>query len=487
MSTPPTAGTGLERGHVPTSHEMTLEFGSTGLRRSGDYVQHDFLPQLNGQQGVQVFFEMGENDPLLGGILYAFEMLLRRVKWKIEVPENAPEGEAAQNAAGFVRRMVMIDMDRPFSEVIGDIATMFQYGFAPMEIVYGMADDGRLVIRGLYLRAQSTVSRWDFEEGTGRVRGLFQEDPSVPLMREKYLPRQKFGLFRTTTARDNPQGRSLLRRAYKTYMRNQVLMEAEGRAALRAAGFVLATVPENLLRSDADAAEKQKLAAIKTIVTNVAADRQGAVIFPSSVDPETKQPMYSLQYIVADGQRSADMSPLIERGDARMAGSVLADFMLLGQTGSSSLALGKDKSAFYLTAMQGMVEMVADEFNRHVIAPFWRLSGEDAAIQPLLSGGEIAPVDLVEVSDYMTKLIAAKVLVPDARLESFARELANLPKADESTARDVDTQDDKLTGAVDRINGQRAAAKGPKAKGNEAKRGAREGADLAARAGTREQ
>jgi hypothetical protein len=49
--------------------------------------------------------------------------------------------------------------------------------------------------------------------------------------------------------------------------------------------------------------------------------------------------MYSIEYVVpaAGGKKAADMTPIIERYDKRMASTVLADFILLGQQAVGSL------------------------------------------------------------------------------------------------------------------------------------------------------
>lgn len=471
-----------------TVRDFSLTLGSTGTRRSGDYIQHDFIPSLNGVKGAQAFFEMGENHPLLGGILFALEMLLRRVAWKVEPPDDMEDEPKAQEAAGLVRRMLFSELDRPWPDVMSDVATMFQFGYAPLEIVYRLDETtGQVSLKGLYLRSQTSVTRWDFEPATGAMRGMWQQDVARTDTREVYLPRTKLAHFRTTPRGDNPEGRSLLRRAYTTYKRNLVIEEAEGRAALRAAGFVLCTVPGQILRRDASNEDKARLAAIRAVVENVAADRQGAVILPGDVDQETKQPLYNLSYVVADGQRSADMSPLIERGDARMAGSVLADFMLLGQGATGSFALSSDKTALFIESLQGFVDSIAEEINRAVIAPLWRLRGEDPALRPKVSGGEIGPQDVAGLAAFATQLVGAGVLTADDQLEAHLRKAVKLPKHDKSTARQSPQsaaaagQAAMLTETNARANGKANARGNRSAKGKEsnAKRGAMTGADAA--------
>ena len=44
----------------------------------------EFLTELQGQKGIEVYKEMSENDDIIGAMLFAIEMLMRQVTWDIE-------------------------------------------------------------------------------------------------------------------------------------------------------------------------------------------------------------------------------------------------------------------------------------------------------------------------------------------------------------------------------------------------------------------
>ena len=60
------------------------ELGVTGLKRTGGYLDEEFLPQLRGRKAVQVYKEMSENEPLVGALLFAIDRLLRNLEWRVE-------------------------------------------------------------------------------------------------------------------------------------------------------------------------------------------------------------------------------------------------------------------------------------------------------------------------------------------------------------------------------------------------------------------
>ena len=57
---------------------MRKEYGRIGQRRYGGVFYEEFLPELRGLKGVQVYQEMSENDETVGAILFAIEMLMRQ-------------------------------------------------------------------------------------------------------------------------------------------------------------------------------------------------------------------------------------------------------------------------------------------------------------------------------------------------------------------------------------------------------------------------
>jgi len=44
----------------------------------------EFLRELHGRRGVEVFKEMSENDDIIGAVLFAIEMLMRQVEWNVK-------------------------------------------------------------------------------------------------------------------------------------------------------------------------------------------------------------------------------------------------------------------------------------------------------------------------------------------------------------------------------------------------------------------
>lgn len=66
------------------------EIGRIGQRRYGGTIYEEFLHELRGTRGIEVYREMSENDDVVGAILFAIEMLVRQCDWNVE-----PGGDTA--------------------------------------------------------------------------------------------------------------------------------------------------------------------------------------------------------------------------------------------------------------------------------------------------------------------------------------------------------------------------------------------------------
>ena len=116
----------------PTSTDF-MEVGTSGLVQYGGKIQEDFLRQLQGRQGVANYREMADNDPVVGAILHAVEMLMRTVEWSVDASDT--NDEQALDYAAFVADC-MQDMSHSWDDTIAAILSFLTYGFSVHEIVY---------------------------------------------------------------------------------------------------------------------------------------------------------------------------------------------------------------------------------------------------------------------------------------------------------------------------------------------------------------
>ena len=415
------------------------ELGLTGLERFGGWVYEEFLPELQGQRAVQVYQEMSSNDPVIGAVLHAIEMLIRQVEWRVE-----PGGRSLEDmqAAHFLETCLE-DMETTWEETIAEILSMLVYGWSYHEILYKVRhgqsrdpvynsrySDGRIGWRGFPIRAQSSLWQWQFDEN-GRILGMVQMAP--PDYKLRVIPMEKALLFRTTSHKNNPEGRSVLRSAFRPWYFKKHIETIEGIGIERdLAGLPIAWVPPELLSPNASPEDRQVLESIKRIVTNVRRDEQEGIVFPLVYD-ENGNKVYDFGLLSTGGTRQFNTDAVIARYDQRIAMTVLADFILLGHEQVGSFSLASSKTHLFSVALGTWLNVIAAQFNRIAIPRLFALNSFRLEKLPKLVPGDIEVPNLTELGDYITKLAGAGMdLFPDDKLEEYLRKVANLPKPEYS-------------------------------------------------------
>jgi hypothetical protein len=435
------AETGVLSKVRPTATDF-MEIGSSGLVQYGGQVREDFLRQLQGKRGYANFREMSDNDPVVGAILHAVEMLIRGVDWTVEPSDPYDERSIAE--AEFVSEC-MSDMSHSWSDTLASILTFLVYGFSYHEIVYkrrgghtGKSDthskfnDGRIAWRKLPIRSQDTVYKWEIDDNGG-INGMWQQNPyATDEKGNVFIPIEKALLFRTNAKMNNPRGRSILRNAFVPWYYKQRIQEIEAIGIERdLAGMPVAMVPPQLLSDNATAQESAALTAIKQIVRNIKRDEQEGIVFPMAYDPDTGNPAYSLELLSTGGRRQFDTNAIIARYDQRIAMSVLADFVLLGHDKIGTQALSVSKIQLFTDSLDAWLAGIADVFNMYAIPRLMGLNGVDPSLYPMLRYSPPANVDLESLSKYIADLAGAgATLFPDEGLESYLRDIAGLPAQD---------------------------------------------------------
>ena len=407
------------------------ERGITGLRREGGIVQEEYLRELSGDRWLSTVREMAD-DPIIGAVLFAVEMLLRRVPLNVQpADDSAQAGELAQFVEGCFG-----DMSLDWRDILAEILTMLPYGWAYLELVYkqrgGDTDspesrsryaDGRIGWRKWSIRSQETRERWEFDE-TGGIQGMWQRVNGGALV---LIPIEKALLFRTNPRKGNPEGRSILRSAYRAWWFKRNLETVEGVGVERdLAGLPVAKVPPGVLGAQTED-EQRQLAAIKEIVTNIRRDEQEGVIWPNVYD-DAGHELYRLELLSSGGARSFDTGAVIQRYEQRIAMTVLADFILLGHEAVGSYALSATKSSMFKTALEAWLESIAAVINTHAISRLLRLNGMDAQAAPRVQFGAVGSVDVETVIQFVSSMSTAGMgFFPSPELENKLRGDVGLP------------------------------------------------------------
>jgi hypothetical protein len=355
-------------------------------------------------------------------------------------PEDiSPEAQKAEELAVFVETCFH-DMAVPWADILAQIITFIVFGWSYHEIVYKKRNgpnpdypeqgskfaDGRVGWANFAGRAQETRHRWEFDDN-GHIMGMWQLAP--PKFQLRYIPLQKALLFRTTAYKNNPEGRSCFRSAYRPWFFKKRIEEFEAIGVERdLAGLPVAKVPYQMMTASATQEEQAALAQIKKIVRNLRRNEQEGVVFPMAYDPDTKGELYTLELLASPSRRQFDTNEIIQRYSQQIAMTALADVILLGHEGVGSQSLGDTKVDLFTAALEAFLDIICDEINTSAIPRLMQINGEDPAMCPKLTHGSLDNIELADVAQMITAMSGAgAVLFPDTQLEDFLREEAGMP------------------------------------------------------------
>lgn len=405
------------------------EIGSTGLRRYGPYIYEEFLPELRWPRAGKVYQEMADNDPVIGSVLYLAEMLIRGTRWDVKPASTAKHDV---EAAEFLKSC-MDDMEMSWANVISEILSMLTYGFSFHEILYKVRrgpdersakyrsqyTDARIGWRAIPVRSQNSVEEWIYNEDY-ELTGIVQV--AEPGYQRVVIPMSKALLFRTRVSRDNPEGKSLLRNAYRPWFFKKHFEEIEGIGIERdLAGFPVLTAPENLdLWNEEDATMVALRARAEELVASVRRDSEEGILLPHG---------WELKLLTSGSSRQIDIGSTIDRYDNRIAITMLSDIILLGNQ-SGSFALADTKQSMLAASLQAQVMNIADVFNSKAVPQLFRYNNfPEITKLPQIVPGQIQTPSLKEVALLMRSM--GLDIAADQNLQNYFRYLLGMPELSE--------------------------------------------------------
>lgn len=406
------------------------EIGRVGQRRYGGIFYEEFLSELRGRKGAEVFTEMSNNDETIGAILFAIEMLVRQASWNVE-----PGGSTAKDreAAEFVKSC-MDDMQQTWIDTISEILSFLTYGWSFHEIVYkrrmgrtkdnrtsSKYDDGLIGWMKLPIRSQETLYQWEYDDQDNLIGMTQMPPPDFGLIT---IPMNKAMLFRTRSRKDNPEGRSILRTAYRSWYFKRRIQEIEGIGIERdLAGLPVITTPEGMDIWDKDDENMNAIrAGLEAMVKNIRRDSTEGLVLPFG---------YTFELTSTGGSRQFDTNSIIARYDTKISQTVLADFIQLGHESVGSFALSSDKTNLFSMAICAFLDIICQTFNSQGIPALIDINGDHFAgvtDYPRLTHGDIEDVDLATVATFIKDMTSIGVIIPDESLEDYVRQLGKLPK-----------------------------------------------------------
>ncbi len=413
---------------------LFTSIGANGLRHSSGLIDEEFLPEIRNDEYYKIYKEMSSNDPVIGSMLFAIEMLIKGIEWYVEPfsdkPRHIKQAQALES--------MMHDMEMSWADTISEIMTFLIYGYSVHEIVLKVRkgnkgkykskyNDGMVGIAKLAPRPQDTIEKWLFDD-RDELLGIEQRDPNI--FKVYNIPRDKFLLFRVNSKKNNPESTSILRNCYRPWKLKKFIEDFEAIGVARdLSGLPVLYIPAEFMSVDATPEQKAQVEEFKKIITSTYRNEQAGLVLPAIFD-ENGSRLFEFNLVNSGGSRQFDISEIVNRYNMQIVQSVLADFIMLGQTSAGSFALSSNKTKLFTIAIQSWLKSVKHELNSRLVEKVAILNNWDLTELPQISHGELDSQDINSVSDYFSNLAKAGLLTYDLKLENYLRGLVDSPTAD---------------------------------------------------------
>ena len=241
-------------------------------------------------------------------------------------------------------------MSQSWSITLSDVVSMFKFGWSFHEIVYkrrlgprktdsSRHNDGRWGWKRLPIRAQASLDRWVFDDH-GIVQGMVQR--AAPNYNQIFIPIERSLLFRTESSLNNPEGRSILRTAYRSWFLKKNIQEVEAIGIERdLAGLPVVRISREIMTSTAPN-DVETVQHFKDMLNGIRRGEEDGVMLPIEYD-DSGNPLIEFELLRSGGTRQINTSEIVRRYDQDIAQSVLADFVRLGHDRSRFLCIGAGK------------------------------------------------------------------------------------------------------------------------------------------------
>jgi phage gp29-like protein len=411
---------------------------ASGLYSNGIVNSLDYNRKLTGTAGVNTFDEMRRGDATVRASLLAITLPILAARWWVEPGTDDRQGK---KIAEFVENNLLWGMSRSWQETLNEVLLYLVFGRMPFELIWEFDKDGQIKLRKMMSIWPATVEKWKLANGND---GIVQQTINGKFE----IPMDKLCVFVNQKEGENWEGNSVLRTAYKhwfikdkSYLIEAMSQERQG------LGVPYAKAPTG----GTTEAESDKM---EELLANLRANEKGYLLFREG---------WEVGFLDMKAGTIKNPAAMIQHHDRQISKNVLAQFLELGSTGSGgSWALSQDQSKLFLLSLESVANYVTDNFNKYIIKKLvdFNFNVEE---YPELNFEKIGTVDFAKLVVALQQAIGAGLITPDSNIETYLRDVMDLPEFTGETIADPSMADDilgELNGELMALNGTPPAPTG---------------------------
>jgi len=431
MSTNPEPTTSLS---ISVKKMLAGQQALPSLKTIQGLILEDAQTELRFPESINTYNKMGL-DANLASALSVFEMMISRVKWKIEAPEKSSQ-EDKDRAAKLNDNIH--NLDRPWTEYVNEISSILKYGFCSLEKVYENREfegDGYIGWKHFPVISQNSIEHWFFDNKTGSLKGLKQNTTDLQntilynsKIQEKEIPKKKFILFRHNPKKDNPEGNSPMKSCYLTWKYISVIEEFEAIGVAKdVGGIAVFEIDQEYYRiamEDENSFQAKNLEDLKRYAASMTAGDQSYLFLPMAYNDQGK-PLFSFKLQgIEGGGKQYKTSEIVTRHANKLLMSFFADVLKLGAESQGSYALADSKTSLLAMAIESILENIQRTLNHDLIRQTYSLNKWD--YNPVKAAqftfGDLEKEDLDELSSAVQRVMAVGGVRPTSDIEDTLRE-----------------------------------------------------------------
>lgn len=389
--------------------DLVQELGGTGTAIWGGFLQQeDYNRDLTGGSQYDVYDKMRMSDGTVRAGLNVVKLPLLRATWFVE---PASDEDQDVEIAQMVEDNLLDGMSSSWYDTLRHILLCLDYGSMPFEKVWEIRD-GRIALRKLAPRMPKTVTNWMVDDHGG-FAGIEQSVMVNGEYKVVSIPSEKCLVFVNEREGSNFRGMSILRAAYKHwYMKDRMYIIDAITQEKRGLG-----VDVGKLKSQVSASQR---AQAERALMGVRSHEKNFLVEPDWFE-------YRVEGLGRGSSR--DGMPSIDHHDLQILRSIMAEFVAM--TTGGSLAMHKDKSSFFLMALEGIGELITDTINRYLIPQMVAYNFPSVTQYPRLQHSRLDSRQVTDWATAVSTLVNASVLTLDNDVEDAARQLLDLPELPE--------------------------------------------------------
>jgi hypothetical protein len=417
------------------------ELGASGtINMSGFLTQSEYLNELRGLSGLQIYDQMLRSD---GSVQEAIEHIYAPIKnanWQIEPASDDPEH---LEHAALVTAAYFEHLSQPWLETLDAQLDYLAYGHAVFEMSWQVVEaelgyDDPLTGERVTLpsrqfvsfqdfapRLQSTLYRWMMKDGqlVSVIQRVFVDAEKG--YQEIELPAESLLIFTNRKRGDEFTGRSVLRAARKHWLMKEIAEKQEIVALERWGVQIPVIFPSQGSRTDDAMMDRYE-----DILANLRGGEFTYVLMP---EPRANGTNDGCEIVLLSPSGTyPDFGGPIGRHRGDIKAAMLARFAELGHASVGARATGDIQSVVWFAALHAVASYVCN-VHQQAIKRLIDLNYAGVSQYPKLTATDIEVRNFAEWAAGVSQLVSSGAVLADASFRAAVREAADFPDEDEGT------------------------------------------------------